>query len=100
MYVKYAVKSSIHGRASGGVVVFVRSIFEEYIVPVDQTFDFGLAFQITNHLTEIPFILIFAYIPPFGSKVYTGNEPNGISYLEEYVNIVKNEYPESKLFLQ
>ena len=93
MYVRYACKTNLAGRASGGVVVFIKSSLSDYIQPLPEKFNFGLAFKALN-LCDVPLLLLFTYLPPHGSTAYGDNEVNGILHLDAFVNLIKSIYPE------
>ena len=69
-------------------------MLSKYILPVPYNFDYGLAFKVTNTECTIPFILIFVYLPPHGSSAYPCDEQNGITHLENYVNLLEVKYPD------
>ena len=93
-YTKLSIKSSRHGRSSGGIVIFIRNNLTEYFVPVQLDFDYGISFLVNNIIQNCTFTLIFVYLPPYGSKVYPNDEHNGIIHLEKYVNLLENRYPD------
>ena len=98
MFVKYACKTNVSGRASGGVVVFIKSSLCVHIEKMQENFDYGIAFKILT-LCDVPLLLLFTYLPPYGSKGYRNEEANGVLHLEAYVNKIKSLYPELEIVI-
>ena len=93
--VRHGCKQSKHGRASGGVTVFIkRSIFRS-VTPVQQEFKHGVSFILNQEYLGSEVVFIFTYLPPFGSCAYSNEEQNGVVLLEEYVNMLEVNYPDS-----
>ena len=89
-------------RGSGGVSVFIKDwliqtsgiqrIFEHFRECVVLLFKANI-FNRQNDL-----IMIFTYIPPENSPVYT-EEDNGIVLLNENINTITMRYPNADFFL-
>lgn len=91
------------GRGSGGVSVFVR----------DHLVKDGMAKWIFSHVSENvillldgsffrnvnDIILIFAYVSPDKSPIYTDENDNGIEILSTNIEQIVTEYPDAELFL-
>lgn len=92
MFVQYAYKTNVSGRASGGVVVFIKSFLCDHIEKLSEDFKYGLAFKVPT-LCAVPLLLLFTYLPPYGSNGYWNEEVNGILHLEAYVNKIRSLYP-------
>ena len=93
MYVQHGTKRSKHGRASGGVLVFIKTGLAEHITPIKCNYKFGLAFLMTEVISIKSFILLFTYLPPYGSTSYPNDEINGIQHLENLLVHLDNKYP-------
>ena len=89
-------------RGSGGVSVFMKDwlvqtngiqrIFENFRECV------VLLFKAASHHRQNDLIMLFTYIPPEYSPVYT-QEDNGIVLLNENINEILLRYPNAELFL-
>ena len=96
---KLGHKTKRHGRASGGIVVFIRTSIKKHFTQVQREFRYGLAFHISDELISSPAIILFTYLPPQGSNAYPVDEQNGIIHLHEYVTQLELLSPDSGLII-
>ena len=83
-----AIKLSLRGRVSGGVVALVRRTLLDYVTQVKTPFDHMICLQISKTLFGSTKDIIFtlAYIPPYQSPYYKGKDWNcHIHKLEEFL---------------
>ena len=100
--VKHGIKLSRHGRASGGILVFVKKYVSEYFRYIDD-FDCGVILQVHNNIFDVPVLYVVCYIPPSGSSFYNqlhfNCNVNGIALLDDKICQLKIEYPNYDLIL-
>jgi hypothetical protein len=77
----------------------IKNVIVKYIEPIDLYFKHGLAFKVSNVLCELPFIMLFTYLPPCGSTSYDNEEPNGIVHLETFVSNIRANYGNNELLI-
>jgi len=100
LVVKHGVKLSRHGRASGGILVFVKKSVFKYLKYVED-FDCGVIITVDNVVFNEPVLYVVCYLPPAGSSFYNQYSAvtNGVTILEEKLCDVKNIYPDHLLIL-
>ena len=99
-----ATRVSKYGRPSGGIAVYVRNQFENYVARIDAGFKFAVIIE----LKDLPVvncksgsivnnvILVCTYLPPKNSTAY-GEELDGIVVLRGKLIDLKLRYPDHKL---
>lgn len=94
------MRTSKYGRASGGIIVFIKNSVAAGITRVLQDFEFAVSFELNSDFfhTECDLLFMFLYLPPLGSPRYT-YEKNGIEILRQKIEEVKVCYPSHKLVL-
>lgn len=103
-YVCYTVDAkrySKHGRACGGIAVFVKGIHCQGVVRICSEYSQAVVLKLKADVLHLfnNVILICAYINPEGSVVYDCNEENGIDTLNVKVRELKSLYPDYCIFL-
>ena len=86
-----AKKISLHGRASGGVYVFVAKSLIVNEIDLCNEIDFTIALELKTNEKNI--LLISSYIPPYDSNYYNDMSiKNGIPILENVLLDLKSHY--------
>ena len=92
---------SKYGRASGGILVFIRKSLSEYFSYIDD-FECGVIFKLQN-VFEVPVLYVVCYLPPsnspFFNQVHFNNDVNGMSILDDKLRQLKMLYPNYNLIL-
>lgn len=96
LVVKHGVKLSKYGRASGGILVFVKKCVSNLFTYVED-FECGVIIKIEKDVFEDPVFYVVCYLPPSSSSFYKhvcGNDTisNGVSFLEDKLSILKIRY--------
>ena len=89
-------------RGSGGVSVFIRdNVYEHYkIQRIFSNVNEAVILHLQNLETCIKeIVVIFAYVAPENSTIYTYNDTNGIELLQCTVDNVISEYPNASILL-
>ncbi len=103
-YTEKATRTNRHGRASGGICVYVRSVMDKFVTRIDAGLRFAVILELSNlfNTTLGEFsenvILICAYLPPKNSSAYD-DELDGILILREKLIDLKIGYPNHRLFV-
>ena len=91
-----ATRVSKHGRPSGGIAVYIRNEYNQYVERIDPGFKFAVILQLKKLVSNI--ILVCTYLPPEYSSIY-GEEGNGIEILREKLIHLKLKYPGHNLLV-
>ena len=104
-YSENATRISKHGRASGGICVFIRNKFDKFVSRIDKGFKFAVILELKNLSKSLGandqfnnILLVCTYLPPHGSSAY-GDEKNGVFILKEKLIDLKSRYPNHILLL-
>ena len=97
-FFKPAVKLSKYGRASSGIVVYMKKELCKYFNYLCD-FPCGLVFNVSADLLGFPTLFFVCYLPPSGSSFYKGMNANGMTILQETLSNVTCKYPDQKLIL-
>ena len=87
-YSAKAVKLSLHGRASGGVLVLIRNTLVPFCHAIDSGIDNCIALKLTRELfgTSKPLLMLNIYIPPSESDYYRITQNgHGLEQLDECI---------------
>jgi hypothetical protein len=102
LVVKHGVKLSRHGRASGGILIFVKKCVFEFFNYVED-FDCGVIVNVENEIFNDPVLYVVCYLPPSGSSFYKQSHydsiSNGVAILEEKLSLLKIAYPHHNLIV-
>jgi len=100
LVVKHGVKLSRHGRASGGILVFIKKSVIEYFHYIGD-FECGVVVKVCDVVFDYPVLYIACYLPPSGSSFYRQGDilSNGIAILEDKLCHLKSLYPDHQLIL-
>jgi len=96
------VSDSIHGRLSGGLVLFVRKQFSHLVqqlhIETDNTLVLKLKAELLGQISDC--LLIGTYLPPENAKYYEETDIyNGVSMLEDCLIEVVKEHGDLPLIL-
>lgn len=82
-----AIKQSKHGRAMGGIAVFVKQSLSNSVSRInkDNTVSVQLKFDTQSWIARKPKIFVFTYLPPVNSPFYQNCNLKGFELLKESV---------------
>ena len=92
VFTKCTVKINRKGRSSGGIVVLVRNYLSNIFSELPEKFQHGIGLMVNEKLCGKRFILLFVYVPPYGSNIYIAGENNGVVLLETYISKIRQIY--------
>ena len=96
--VHHGLKLSRHGRASGGLLIYVKKCISKFVKHVGN-FDCGIVLEIMEELFGQPVIYIACYLPPDRSKFYNSLQTDGVSILEQKLCEIKAMYPDHQFIV-
>ena len=99
VFTKCSVKINRKGRSSGGIAVLVRNYLSNFFSELPEKFQHGMALMVSEKLCGKRFILLFVYIPPYGSNIYAAGECNGVVLLEAYISEIRLMYKNTDLVI-
>lgn len=100
-YTESATRVSKFGRASGGLAVYFKKEYDNFVKRLDAGFKHGITLEIQTvlngaqaQLTNL--ILVCVYLPPENSTSY-GIETNGVEVLKDKLVDLKSRFPDHML---
>ena len=96
-----AKRRSKHGRASGGIAVYITDKLLNSIDRLHCEYDLAVIVRLKGEVQGLlcNMIIIFAYIPPFGSVYYEDSEENGMDNLRNEINRLSSLYPSDSILV-
>ena len=98
---KAATKSSLFGRAMGGVIVLVKQCYSNHFKRINDDFSAGIILKAEKSLFDLQndIVMIFTYLPPLNSPFYLNKSSKGIFLLEEELISVISASPSDLLMV-
>ena len=95
---KHAVKLSKYGRASGGIVIYIKKALSQQFHVIDE-FSCGIVLELSESLFGVSCLLVICYLPPMGSSFYKNRETNGMYLLNEKLLELSISHPNHKFIV-
>ena len=89
---KHGQKFSIHGRASGGILIYIKKSIAQYFSYI-SSFTCGISLEISEKLLGSSVLHMACYLPLAGSKFYDSLNSGGVSLVELELIKLKASYP-------
>ena len=98
-----ATRVSKYGRPSGGLAVYFKEKYAQFVSRIDAGFKFGIVLEIRGvksctYAEQVNMLLVCVYLPPENSSAYDV-ETNGVVILKEKLVDLKIRYPDHKLIV-
>ncbi|MEW8547342.1 MAG: reverse transcriptase family protein, partial [Candidatus Thiodiazotropha sp.] len=96
-----AKKVSKFGRAMGGIIVFIRKQYRQFISEIDVACGFSIFVTCKKSLFgyDKDLLLAFTYLPPHGSPFYDNQVMDEIALLEDSILKVLSKVPDIYMLL-
>ena len=87
-----ATKLANHGRAMGGIHVFIKKTYKSFFTRINLDCNFAIFLKCSKNFLNVDkhVIISFVYLPPYGSTFYQDKHLSGIS-LYEKVQVGKDQ---------
>ena len=98
-YSKKARKLKQHGRASGGIAVYIKETLAQFVRGIEVDFHHGIFLHFDREVFGEDLIFGTIYLPPEYSNAYDVDEATGIQQLEDIVEDITITEQNSKFII-